>query len=316
MMPGESTGWECHGTGTSLGDPIEVGSVRKVQIADKREEPLLIATMKTNTGHMEGGAAMSSIVRAIVQVSRSRCMPVLHLGCLNPHLDHGADFECRFVNEVTAYPYNQGHSQVSSFGFGGTNGHMIFWGSRIYGTQVSPSKKFLAKMKSSLPPRVVARGKNPADWESDWPDPHCKVGTQYKIKFTKGEDEPLKWEQVEKEDEIVPEQPEYAITGNFNDWSDDRMKHGDIEGLFMSVVEIPSSGTIEFRFLQDGDSEKVIAPRQDNCSSMSASLTGPAPDLTTKFAVKGDAGSWLQVELFMTKEFSSVMWMKSFSASA
>ena len=47
MTPPESTVWECHGTGTSLGDPIEVGAVRKVQIKMPRQEPLMVATSKS-----------------------------------------------------------------------------------------------------------------------------------------------------------------------------------------------------------------------------------------------------------------------------
>merc|ERR1719183_403254 len=58
MSPPESTVWECHGTGTSLGDPIEVGAVRKVQIKNARSEPLMVASSKSNLGHLEGSAAM------------------------------------------------------------------------------------------------------------------------------------------------------------------------------------------------------------------------------------------------------------------
>merc|ERR1719401_2070248 len=57
MTPPESTVWECHGTGTSLGDPIEVGAVRKVQIKMPRSEPLMIASSKSNLGHFEDSAA-------------------------------------------------------------------------------------------------------------------------------------------------------------------------------------------------------------------------------------------------------------------
>merc|ERR1719486_236463 len=53
MTPPESTVWECHGTGTSLGDPIEVGAVRKVQIKVARSEPLMVSTSKSNIGHLE-----------------------------------------------------------------------------------------------------------------------------------------------------------------------------------------------------------------------------------------------------------------------
>merc|ERR1719150_1543615 len=53
MTPPEASSWECHGTGTSLGDPIEVGAVRKVQIKMQRPEPLMITTAKSNIGHLE-----------------------------------------------------------------------------------------------------------------------------------------------------------------------------------------------------------------------------------------------------------------------
>merc|ERR1719384_1933931 len=86
MTPPESTVWECHGTGTSLGDPIEVGAVRKIQIKMNRQEPLMIVSNKTNIGHLEGGAAMAVMVKCILQSKMARCLPTLHLRTLNAHL--------------------------------------------------------------------------------------------------------------------------------------------------------------------------------------------------------------------------------------
>lgn len=308
MRPPESTIWECHGTGTTLGDPIEVGSVRKVQIKERRHEPLLITTMKTTTGHMEGGAAMSSIIRCVLQVSRTRTVPGLHLNVMNPHLDHGTDFECRINNENQIFPYSQGHTQVSSFGFGGTNGHMIFWGRNIYGSTISPSKRFVDKLKTAPLPRIIAKGKNPADWESDWPDPNGKPGEIYSITFTKGEeDAPVKWEKEEPED--TPK-AWYALTGNFNSWSDDRMREGDIDGLWLLDCDVPQSGVLEFRVLENGESEKVIAPAKPKCTSRNAKLLGPSPDLKGSWAIEASPGSSVQVEVLINKELKSVIWMK------
>merc|ERR1712060_174147 len=78
MTPPESTVWECHGTGTSLGDPIEVGAVRKIQIKVQRPEPLMMSTSKSNIGHLEGGAAMAGMVKCIQQVMNCESLCSLH----------------------------------------------------------------------------------------------------------------------------------------------------------------------------------------------------------------------------------------------
>merc|ERR1712151_664689 len=57
--PQEVDCFECHGTGTALGDPIEVGAFRRIYNAAPREHILLATTSKTNLGHLEGGAGMA-----------------------------------------------------------------------------------------------------------------------------------------------------------------------------------------------------------------------------------------------------------------
>merc|ERR1712187_648609 len=88
MTSAESTTWDCHGTGTSLGDPIEVGAVRKIMIKHDRPDPLELTTEKTNIGHLEGGAAMAGMVKAVQMVKHSTTFTCLHVGVLNPHLEH------------------------------------------------------------------------------------------------------------------------------------------------------------------------------------------------------------------------------------
>merc|ERR1719181_1629395 len=75
ITPPESAGWSCHGTGTSLGDPIEIGSMRKVQNKHPREQALVVNTNKPNTGHLEGGAAMTSLISAVLQLKQAKCNP-------------------------------------------------------------------------------------------------------------------------------------------------------------------------------------------------------------------------------------------------
>merc|ERR1712176_650252 len=172
MKPPESTVWECHGTGTSLGDPIEVGAVRKVQIKTPREEPLMVGTIKSNIGHLEGGAAMSAQIKCIIQVSATTCCATNHFRTLNPHLEHAA-FDAFFETEDALFHYNQGHSQVSSFGFGGSNGHAIFWGDSI-----DQAPNIMAAMERRLKqahaPEVRPVGSNPDNWDSDYPEVDSK----------------------------------------------------------------------------------------------------------------------------------------------
>jgi len=79
---------ECLGTGTALGDPIEVGALRHVLRASNR--PLVLRSTKTNFGHLEGAAGIAGLMTCL-QLLAQRCVPPnLHLTKLNPHLEVAA----------------------------------------------------------------------------------------------------------------------------------------------------------------------------------------------------------------------------------
>lgn len=117
---------ECHGTGTALGDPIEVGALRGVMGID-REIPFLQTSAKSNLGHLEAGAGSAGLIKCILMLSSSAGKPNIHLLCLNPHLDVQG-FPVYFETEVTDFGKNSGVTGVSSFGFGGTNARGDVWG--------------------------------------------------------------------------------------------------------------------------------------------------------------------------------------------
>lgn len=83
---------ECHGTGTALGDPIELGALRAVLDKAERAVPLLFGTVKTNVAHTERASGVVGLIKSILHVHRS-CAPAnLHLRQLNNHLDdYGKD---------------------------------------------------------------------------------------------------------------------------------------------------------------------------------------------------------------------------------
>ncbi|CAE8623415.1 unnamed protein product, partial [Polarella glacialis] len=78
---------ECHGTGTPLGDPIEVGALQGGCLAaGGRTTPLVVASVKTNLGHLEGSAASPGILKTIILLQRRSALTGIHLRALNPHL--------------------------------------------------------------------------------------------------------------------------------------------------------------------------------------------------------------------------------------
>ncbi|MDC0708174.1 type I polyketide synthase [Stigmatella sp. ncwal1] len=117
---------EAHGTGTALGDPIELEAIASVY-GDKltRKQPLVVGSVKTNLGHLEGAAGIAGLIKSALCLANEEIPPHLHLRTPTPHVDWG-----RLFVEVPAKKQSwQGpaprFSAVSSFGFSGTNAHVI-----------------------------------------------------------------------------------------------------------------------------------------------------------------------------------------------
>jgi len=313
MTPPESTEWECHGTGTSLGDPIEVGAVRKIQIKMDRPEPLMLSTSKSNQGHLEGGAAMAGMVKCVLELKQAICMPTLHVHQLNPHLEHAA-FTAFFSTETSMFKYQQGHAQVSSLGFGGSNGHAVFWGKNAHQT-INVEAQIVKRLAQMSPPEVRPIGDGPDDWEAEIPEPDAGPDDVYTIGMSP-DDPPnaaMKWVKVEPADSGDHADDDddafYSITGNFNSWADDRMESGDFPGVHSVTVEIPPSGTLEFRFLKEGDSDKALAPAVPKCAKRSCHIVGPENGLTNTWMIIGTAGCEVQIDLVVRKSIRAITWI-------
>eukprot|EP00439_Symbiodinium_sp_Y106_P055984 s2296_g7.t2 len=88
---------ECHGTGTALGDPIEVGALKNVM--HPRETTLALTSSKSNIGHLEGSAGIAGFMKCVLMLMAGTCPPNVHLYQLNPHLDVKG-FPCLFDTEA------------------------------------------------------------------------------------------------------------------------------------------------------------------------------------------------------------------------
>ena len=119
---------EAHGTGTELGDPIEVQAAAAVY-GEGRDagRPLLLGSVKTNVGHLESAAGMAGVFKVVLAMREGWIPPHLHFERPNPNLDWER-LPVKVTSEATPWPVASGEAVragVSSFGFSGTNAHVI-----------------------------------------------------------------------------------------------------------------------------------------------------------------------------------------------
>ncbi|ODB78622.1 type I polyketide synthase [Micromonospora chalcea] len=118
---------EAHGTGTLLGDPIEAKALAAVVCADRDPaRPLLIGSVKSNLGHLEAAAGIAGLIKAALVLRHRQIPPSLHYRQPNPHIPF-AQLALQVAD--TGQPWPDGYARavagVSSFGFGGTNAHLV-----------------------------------------------------------------------------------------------------------------------------------------------------------------------------------------------
>ena len=118
---------EAHGTGTSLGDPIEVQALASVMSeGHSKNSPLLIGSAKTNLGHLEAAAGIAGLLKVVLMLGHAEIPPHLHLTELNPYISW-QEIPVDVPTRAMPFPARDGRmiAGVSSFGFSGTNAHII-----------------------------------------------------------------------------------------------------------------------------------------------------------------------------------------------
>jgi len=119
--------FEAHGTGTSLGDPIEVEALGAALGPGRRNDQVLrLGSVKTNLGHLESAAGMAGVMKVVLAMQHGEVPPHLHLGQRNPDIPW-PDFSIDIPTVPVAWDEVDGRrlAGVSGFGFSGTNAHLI-----------------------------------------------------------------------------------------------------------------------------------------------------------------------------------------------
>lgn len=127
VAPREVSYVETHGTGTSLGDPIEVAALGAVFGPDRPAgEPLLLGSVKTQVGHLESAAGIVSLIKVVLALGEKEIPGHLHLRRPSP-LIPWEELPVEVPTERTPWPPRDGKriAGVSSFGMSGTNAHVV-----------------------------------------------------------------------------------------------------------------------------------------------------------------------------------------------
>ncbi|GGB53277.1 polyketide synthase [Tistrella bauzanensis] len=116
---------EAHGTGTALGDPIEVGALGQVfGQSHSADRPLYLGSVKTLVGHLEVAAGMAGLIKLVLSLNHGIIPGYPQLGDLSPHIPWAA-LPFNVVREPMPWPRGPRIAGISGFGFSGTNAHLI-----------------------------------------------------------------------------------------------------------------------------------------------------------------------------------------------
>src|SRR5271166_5783840 len=148
VAPEQLTFFEMHGTGTPAGDPIEAAAVGH-SLGQSRSDPLPIGSVKTNIGHLEAASGMAGLLKAALALDRGIVPPTLHCETPNPNIAFD-QLNLRLVRdaEPIGAARERRYAGVNSFGFGGTNAHVVL--------AAPPSRDDPIPLPEAMPPLVIS----------------------------------------------------------------------------------------------------------------------------------------------------------------
>ena len=176
LSPADVDYLEAHGTGSGLGDPIEVQAAASVYGKGRESDrPLLMGTAKTNIGHLEAAAGVAGIIKVVLAMRHGTIPKHLHFKEPNPHLDWDR-LAVRVTSESTRWPLDgerPARAGVSAFGISGTNAHVLVEG---YGAsrEVSPAPTDPIAPEGASRPVAVSL----PDSMTDLPVAECEPGSR------------------------------------------------------------------------------------------------------------------------------------------
>lgn len=271
---------ECHGTGTALGDPIEVGSVRAV--FRKHPTGLPITSGKTHLGHLESTAGSVGLLKTLVSLLLMAEPPNVHLCELNAHIEI-AGFPGLFPTEITDLRADYAIGGLNGFGFGGTNCRSELMAKCIRGPR-APSTRSVKQLRLAAQP-----------WE------------------VRGRTELLDALDAAAAECLSCQGRSVSVLGSWTAWDRLEEMRPQPGGLFAGEVCLGEACCEEFRLVVDGDREQVIVPVFSK-ADQNAPIVGPGSSWRGKsWLIDGRAdglppGTIYQIIFEWTDEAKSIVW--------
>lgn len=317
LSPPEVDCFECHGTGTALGDPIEVGAFQRIYNAVPRSTSLSVTTSKTNYGHSEGGAGAVGFAKCVLQVMHAEGSGNLHLREFNPHIATDG-FPAYFISENCITHYSTAYSGVSSFGFGGTNAHGMAYGKNILTSRVSDGavdyrRAILNRITGAPPSEIFKPTDNPEDWESTGMPSLVNKPKMYQVEVN--DDGATIWREVVSEP-AGRLGKSFHLSGTFNDWGVTAMKEDpEVKGLFTAEVTINAfDGKECFHIVVDGVPDLIIYPSEPHCQYKTAEIKGPELPFgdarTCSWLIAAEPGTRFSIQFFRSASAKTISWIK------
>lgn len=147
---------ECHGTGTQLGDPIEIAALKKVFGANQNK--ISIGSVKSNIGHTDAAAGVAGLIKMALSIKNGAKPPSIHFSKPNPALTlEDSPLVIQSIHEKWEWPHRRG--AVSSFGIGGTNAHVVLEESPVSTPNLN-AKNVIITVSGHTPEVALAHAKN------------------------------------------------------------------------------------------------------------------------------------------------------------
>lgn len=163
---------EAHGTGTKLGDPIEIAALTKAfHTTNKDTGYCLIGSAKSNVGHCESAAGVAGVTKVLLQMQHKKIVPSLHSSRLNPHIDfEQTPFIVNQTLKDWPQPVVNGRripriAGISSFGAGGANAHVLI---EEYAAPHRPARQTANQVLMVLSARTLEKVKEKAKDLAAW----------------------------------------------------------------------------------------------------------------------------------------------------
>lgn len=179
--PAEVAYLEAHGTGTRLGDPVEMRAIAAVYGSSERQDPIRIGSLKSNLGHLNHVAGIAGLIKVVLSLGHGQLVPSLHLGNgLNPELDlAGGRIVLQSQLEPWPVHYSRRVAAVSSFGMGGSGVHAILCSAPAAASSSVPgSTREIVPLSARSAEALAASASRLETWLAEHPEiPLADVGT-------------------------------------------------------------------------------------------------------------------------------------------